>query len=745
MRTRMQDGQSETGSVSIRSHKRSSGARRKSEAGESSLVAPGRSPRTSQLAAKLGEKRTSATLSDVATAAVEGKSGGEPVQSDVARRVGSHLGADFSGVHVHGDPLAREASAAMEARAFAHGNDIFLGPGESGSDMGLMAHELTHVVQQGAAARTLPQGKTEVGPTDSPAEKEADAVADAVTNGDKPAALIADGQPAAGQMEKSAFLAELRAAITAAANEELGPVWLVLGCPYIERYFAKYADMSAAQVERTLRKYAPQAASATSASVYIPIVTARVRVGVREWVSTGELPPDVAAAAPGAVSAARDAAAPEQAARKPAEPGSPMAFRAALGPGQSLDQSVATWAGDAYGESFADVRVHTGAIGHRLAAEHDAAAVTVGTDVVLASGAYQPGTLEGDALLAHELAHVAQQRGATEDTKARRKKKGGDSEELELDADQAAEGALAKASKNSVLRSLAQNARTALKSGFELARCPPASNAAKKKAAEKAAGKLLGQVSAMKEADMLAHVGGMSATETRDLLDNVSAADEAKYKSLLAKIKTERLVGTAEALKGKLYWAGGSGPDSSKGYVIKDSTTRPRDDWATSSANETNTNEFALWIRGGAAPSDTSKMNCWEAVFYSGWKAGVISKSWLVKLHTKAAASGSAAGYFAVLEGAMGMGAAKTWVPGKPPPRGELVYFDGLAHVALSRGSKTAAGKSEIMSLWILPKGSPNKFNSTFQATTIEDIRDGMTALPGLGTPSTIKHGPNPW
>src|SRR5215213_1078318 len=39
-------------------------------------------------------------------------------------------------------------------------------------------------------------------------------------------------------------------------------------------------------------------------------------------------------------------------------------------------------------------------------------AFTTGTDVFFAAGEYQPGTSQGGSLLAHELTHVAQQRGA---------------------------------------------------------------------------------------------------------------------------------------------------------------------------------------------------------------------------------------------------------------------------------------------------------------------------------------------
>ena len=124
-----------------------------------------------------------ASAEDAAAAAVEHKAGGAAVNSGVADRVGSHLGADFSGVRVHQDPHSQGATSAMGARAFTYGNDVFLGPHESGSDRNLMAHELTHVVQQGAAGQRSPQRQLQVGDANSPAEHEADQVAAAVTSG----------------------------------------------------------------------------------------------------------------------------------------------------------------------------------------------------------------------------------------------------------------------------------------------------------------------------------------------------------------------------------------------------------------------------------------------------------------------------------------------------------------------------------------------------------------------------------
>lgn len=63
--------------------------------------------------------------------------------------------------------------------------------------------------------------------------------------------------------------------------------------------------------------------------------------------------------------------------------------------------------------SFSDVRVHTGALADSAAAMLGARAFTVGRDLVFANGEYDPVSARGQWLIAHELTHVVQQRGAT--------------------------------------------------------------------------------------------------------------------------------------------------------------------------------------------------------------------------------------------------------------------------------------------------------------------------------------------
>lgn len=59
-----------------------------------------------------------------------------------------------------------------------------------------------------------------------------------------------------------------------------------------------------------------------------------------------------------------------------------------------------------------DMRLHTGNLADRQARRHQADAVTLGRDVYFRTGAFDPGTTQGMALLAHEATHVAWKAGA---------------------------------------------------------------------------------------------------------------------------------------------------------------------------------------------------------------------------------------------------------------------------------------------------------------------------------------------
>ena len=97
-----------------------------------------------------------------------------------------------------------------------------------------------------------------------------------------------------------------------------------------------------------------------------------------------------------------------------AHPDVESAIATARGGGRPLDHGVRDRFAGPLGDPLDDVRVHDGPDAQRLAGSVAARAFAVGRDVFFAEGEHRPGTGEGDRLLAHELTHVAQQRGAPE-------------------------------------------------------------------------------------------------------------------------------------------------------------------------------------------------------------------------------------------------------------------------------------------------------------------------------------------
>jgi hypothetical protein len=99
--------------------------------------------------------------------------------------------------------------------------------------------------------------------------------------------------------------------------------------------------------------------------------------------------------------------------------GSPVREVVGSGGGSSLEPGARSFLEERMGTDFSDVRVHTGPRADESARSINAQAYTVGTDVVFRSGAYQPDTPAGRHVLAHELAHVVQQKaGPVEGTPA---------------------------------------------------------------------------------------------------------------------------------------------------------------------------------------------------------------------------------------------------------------------------------------------------------------------------------------
>jgi hypothetical protein len=101
--------------------------------------------------------------------------------------------------------------------------------------------------------------------------------------------------------------------------------------------------------------------------------------------------------------------------------------RTALGnAGRPLAESARQFFEPRLGANLDSVRVHTDARAASVAHAIDAQAFTVGTDIVFAAGQYAPDTARGRHLLAHELAHVLQERDDRQPSVLRKETEGPD-------------------------------------------------------------------------------------------------------------------------------------------------------------------------------------------------------------------------------------------------------------------------------------------------------------------------------
>jgi len=116
--------------------------------------------------------------------------GGRPLPDDLRARFEHSLSTDLGAVRVHSDAGAAAAADGHDARAFAHGQDIYFGAGEYAPDSpagaALLAHEVAHTVQQ--------RGEPDAAPQRQPRVSEPGAAAEAVA--DRAAAAMVAGAPA---------------------------------------------------------------------------------------------------------------------------------------------------------------------------------------------------------------------------------------------------------------------------------------------------------------------------------------------------------------------------------------------------------------------------------------------------------------------------------------------------------------------------------------------------------------------
>jgi hypothetical protein len=114
------------------------------------------------------------------------RGGGQSLDSNVQTKMSDATGQDLSNVRVHTGPESHALNESLSAKAFTTGHDIFFREGayDPGSSSGqeLLAHELTHVVQQSSGRVGGGGGRMTVNAPGDTYEQEADSVAKAVTS-----------------------------------------------------------------------------------------------------------------------------------------------------------------------------------------------------------------------------------------------------------------------------------------------------------------------------------------------------------------------------------------------------------------------------------------------------------------------------------------------------------------------------------------------------------------------------------
>ncbi|MDQ6764130.1 MAG: DUF4157 domain-containing protein, partial [Bacteroidota bacterium] len=292
--------------------------------------------------------------------------------------------------------------------------------------------------------------------------------------------------PGAGQMNKSDFLEQLNVQVCNTVDEALaGTSYSSNNCPYIRAALARLQGNSPSQIEQILQRYEPATRSAQSAWDIIQIIQIRVQSAVTRWKENGNIsgiPADIVAQIPAGLqmnsglqqgsdsgtgnllfkSVHGADAHPTQ---------SPASVMQSLGKGRTIEGSTRSKMESAFGTNFSGVQIHTDSRAANLSGGMNARAFSVGNHIAFANGEHQPGTLIGDALLAHELAHVAQQQGAgTSDLQS---KDGASYNQLEADADSSAVNAvMSLRGLRGNIKEIKKQMMPRLKSKLQLQRCP---------------------------------------------------------------------------------------------------------------------------------------------------------------------------------------------------------------------------------------------------------------------------------
>lgn len=280
------------------------------------------------------------------------------------------------------------------------------------------------------------------------------------------------------QLHRTDFVSQAQAAARQGAGSAAGPIADRVE-PQVNEMVARYAGQSAAQLEATVRAEVAGAAAAATAPAMITAIRETSGNEARSQLAQGvsdEATKTVDAVTGSIASVASSIGSllfKKQNGVAPSGSGANEVgqARAQLGRGDVVPSELRGEVERITGTNLSAVRVHMGDPAQRLAGELGARAFTVGDDIVVGSGEPDVGTPEGDALLAHELAHAAQQQGGPTETAPKSDR--ADHDDAEVAADDVAVEAVAGrwTGMSARLADMGGNVATRLKSGLRLQRC----------------------------------------------------------------------------------------------------------------------------------------------------------------------------------------------------------------------------------------------------------------------------------
>jgi hypothetical protein len=188
--------------------------------------------------------------------AISAENHGDPLDRNTRQFMEGRFGADFSHVRVHTGPGAAKSAQALAANAYTAGGDIYFAQGryqpDSREGRRLLAHELTHTMQQGAAVNQPQAQSSQVSSPEDAHEAEARKVSELVMSRE-PEAPAGEGAPAAAgqQSEVCNLITPVPLGVISREPQQKRPteIWPA------ETFFASNPDIELFGMQRPIDKH----------------------------------------------------------------------------------------------------------------------------------------------------------------------------------------------------------------------------------------------------------------------------------------------------------------------------------------------------------------------------------------------------------------------------------------------------------------------------------------------------------